>query len=884
MSTSLSFHEHPYAGFLHTVEKPARYVGGEFGQIRKSWDQVRAHVCLAFPDIYDIGMSHLGTRILYKVLNAESDILCERAFAPWHDMEKELRARSLPIVSLESARPLREFDVVGISLQHELVFSNALTLLDLGGIPLRASERAESDPLVLGGGSIATHPEPMAPFFDAFVVGDGEQKAVEVARRWAEDRDAGLSRQARLRRLAALGGVYVPALYSTRADPQTGRIVVDRPLFDDVPLPVRRAFVADLDSFPFPEQFPVGGPEAVFERLSIEIARGCMQGCRFCQAGMIFRPQRDRDPARLAELIGRAVSWAGEDEVALTSLSTADYPHVGELIGELSDRLGPCNVALGVSSLRAYGLTDEVLDQIRKVRATGLTFAPEAGSQRMRDLINKNITEEQIFATAERVLTRGWDRLKFYFMIGLPTETEQDVLDIVETTARAREAGRRGRGKGRPPKVTASVSTFAPKPHTPLQWERMLGPQEVIGRQHMLKDRARARNVDLKVHPMHGSILEGLLCRGDRRLADVIETAWRNGARFDAWESAMPWDTWMAAVRACEVDLDSYLAELPIDSTLPWAHIDVGVAHDFLLKERDKARKGKLTPVCGRPYSAVEGREPSNDKLVCFHCGAGCDLETMAVGRKRSGEKLAALRARPHEQEKVEPPPQIEPVRYRIRFEKLGKASLLGHLDLVRELPRVLRRAGMPLWYSQGFHPKAVMSFAPALSLGVPSFDEYVDVKTSTEIDVVDVVQRLATLSQEGLRFLEISRLQPGAPAIGAEIVAARYLLGLPPELQSRALAVVGDRSWEQVVATRTKGDVERSFPLREYVESVEPGDASDVETLARAGIRGTWAPVRVVLRVLPSGVARLQEVADALCGQAETDFRAVRMELRLKS
>jgi radical SAM family uncharacterized protein/radical SAM-linked protein len=921
-----AFHQHPYAGFLHEIEKPARYVGGEFGQVRKRWEQVSARVCLAFPDLYDIGMSHLGTRILYSELNAQPDLLCERAFAPWHDMEKQLRARQLPLLSLESARPLGDFDVVGISLQHELVFSNVLTLLALGGIPLRACDRTDAAPLVLGGGSIATHPEPMAPFFDAFVVGDGERKAAEVARCWAAER--GQPRAERLRKLAALGGVYVPSLYSTRLEPRNAREVVEGPLHPGVPFPVRRAFVDDLDAFPFPEQFPVGGPEAVFERLSIEIARGCMQGCRFCQAGMIFRPQRDRDPVQLAELIERAVRWAGDDEVALTSLSTADYPFIGELIGELTGRLSACNVALGVSSLRAYGLSEQVFEALRKVRATGLTFAPEAGTQRMRDLINKNVTEEQILLTAERALRRGWDRLKFYFMIGLPTETEDDVAAIVETTARAREAGRRGRQKGRPVKLTASVSTFAPKPHTPLQWEKMSGPEEVLDKQRVLKDRARLRNVDLKVHALYGSILEGLLCRGDRRLADVIERAWSKGARFDAWEGAVSWDAWMAALAECGMELGPWLAELPLDAPLPWDHIDVGLEQSFLKRERERAMRGSLTPACGRPLHDQE-QEGSTDKLVCVRCGVQCDLPEMASRRAGQKQRLATLRSRsaqaaapPNDAVCVEPQagpvPEVEsaakepegdaaiaatqaapaaqgdvkeqpgrgaavrePVRYRLRFEKLGKASLLGHLDLVRELPRVLQRAGLPLWYSQGFHPKAVMSFGPALSLGVPSFEEFADVKATEEVDAAQLLERLAQVSPEGLRFVQVQALARGAPAIGQVLQRAEYLLGLPCELQDRVRGSVQDRLWCTTVVRRSRDGAERAIDLAALVEQVQLGTEADREQLAAGGIAGSWFVLRASLRMGPSGTPRLQELADVLAGAQDTAFRAARVALK---
>ncbi|MFI5302665.1 MAG: TIGR03960 family B12-binding radical SAM protein, partial [Polyangiales bacterium] len=434
--------EHPYASFVHLVQKPARYLGGEFGARTKQWEAVEARVCLAFPDVYDIGMSHLGFKILYKLLNDDPRTLAERAYTPWVDMEAQLRARGLPLVSCESARPLRDFDVVGFSLQFELTYTNVLTMLDLGGIPLRTAARGEDDPLVIAGGPTATHPEPIAPFLDAIVIGDGEERAGEVARTWSALKRDGVARAERLRALARLAGVYVPSLYATRRDPDTGFSVIDRPLAPEAPLPVVRTIVDDLNRFPFPDDGPIGGPEAIFDRMSIEIARGCTEGCRFCQAGMIYRPVRERDPEQVVATVVSAVKKSGYDEASLTSLSTADYSCIAPLVKRVADELAPKQVSLGVSSLRAYGLEENVLDDVARVRATGVTFAPEAGTQRMRDVINKNVTEEQLMQTAERVFARGWQSMKLYFMIGLPTEQEEDVRAIPRVGGRARAIGK----------------------------------------------------------------------------------------------------------------------------------------------------------------------------------------------------------------------------------------------------------------------------------------------------------------------------------------------------------------------------------------------------------------------------------------------------------
>lgn len=913
-----SFADHPYASFLHEVEKPARYIGGEFGQIRKNWQRVGSRICLAFPDIYDVGMSHIGTRILYHVLNGEPDILCERAFAPWFDLEARLRQQGLPLVSLENARALREFDVVGISLQHELVFTNCLTLLDLGGVPLRACDRTDADPLVLAGGSVATHPEPVAPFFDAFVVGDGERKAVEVTRQWTTDRRDGMDRQARLRRLAALGGVYVPALYETRLDESTGRTVVGRPTCEEAPFRIRRALLADIDDVPFPETFPTGGPETIFDRLSVEIARGCMQGCRFCQAGMIFRPERERDPQQLVDIIERAVRAGGHDELSLTSLSTADYTRIGELVRDVSERLQGQSVAIGVSSLRAYGLDDGVLDQIRQVRATGLTLAPEAASQRLRDVINKNIDDDQILQTADRALHRGWDRLKLYFMIGLPTETIEEVSGIVAMMARLRQVGRRARARGRPVRVTGSVSTFVPKPHTPFQWFAMDGLETIAHKQGVLRDAARERNIDLKVHEAHGSVLEGILSRGDRRLAEVIERAWRMGARFDAWDGRVKWQIWCDALQQCGLSSSMYLDELPIDGALAWDHIDVGVSREFLLKERDRSLRGVTSPPCGRPAArrlqqSSEVEPPDEAKLVCLRCGVDCDLDVMRERLKHASTppSPAASRDAPSEASPQSPVVAsalpgamaeaqsglpavgsvVEPTRCRMRFEKLGRSALMGHLDLVRELPRVLRRAGVPLCYSKGFHPKPVLSFGPALSLGVPSFEEYVDFKTPGPVDVDAWMGAVSECCAEGLRVTAISRLGKNDPPIGRVVIGASYVLALSP---AHLLAAGDDHSIADYIArwfampdtrvVRNVNGVDRELDLRTSIRGMELGDSSDLATLALAGVSGTWCPVRVEVRFGSSSTPRMVEIARALTGSEATPFRAVRTRLALAS
>jgi radical SAM family uncharacterized protein/radical SAM-linked protein len=670
---------HLYADFIDRVAKPMRYLGGEYQAVIKDDAAVSARVCLAFPDVYDIGMSHLGTKIIYSLLNRDPRIACERAFAPWLDMEAELRERGLPLISLETQRPLCEFDVVGISLQYELTFTNVLTLLDLGRIPLRSADRAEDATLVLVGGPTASHPEPIAPFIDAAFIGEAEELLPPLVLAWAALRRE-ITAGARTRRdaLAELAGtfpLYVPALYATSVDAATGMTVVGAPLDPRVPARVSRAMVADLDKYPFPSDTPVPYAEAVFERASVEIARGCTEGCRFCQAGMIYRPVRERSPQSIADSLIGGVERAGYEETGLTCLSTADFSSITPLVKQLAGELRKRGVSMSVASLRAYGLNEDLLDELALTRISGLTFAPEAGTQRMRDVVNKNVTEAHIEESSRRVYSRGWHRLKLYFMIGLPTEDDDDVRGIVETGWRMLHIGR---GLvGHRAEITVSVSSHVPKPHTPLQWCAQDPEPEIRRKQGLLRQAAGAGNgrggrggrdtgLKLKHHNSGISFIEGVLARGDRRLAGVIEAAWRAGARFDGWDEVFDLERWAVALEAHGVDVAAYLGTRPVTARLPWDHIDVGLEDGFLLDEYRKALKGRASPPCGKVagmlihHTNLADAEPDRRKLVCYDCGVACDLSKMRADRlvalrtlgatqptSRSGEVVADRSALP---------------------------------------------------------------------------------------------------------------------------------------------------------------------------------------------------------------------------------------------
>lgn len=942
--------EHPYSSFIQRVAKPSRYLGGEHGEVVKDWSSVEGTLCLAFPDIYDVGMSHLGFKILYSIVNAHPKLLAERCYAPWTDMEAELRARNEPLRSLETFRPLRDFDVVGFSLQFELAFSNILLMLETGGIPLRSDARSEDDPLILAGGPNATHPEPLTAFIDAFVVGDGEEKTPEVLLTWSALKKAGVPRVERLRALAKLGGIYVPSLYDVALDDESKLLYVTQKAGEDaLPLPVKRAFLPNISAYPFPSDGPVANTETVFDRVSVEIARGCTEGCRFCQAGMIYRPVRERDPQEIVDTILKAVREGGYDEASLTSLSTADYSAISPLVREVMSKLEKERVSLSVSSLRAYGLTEELLNEIQKVRATGLTFAPEAGSQRMRDVVNKNVTEEQLMETAERVFSRGWSKMKLYFMIGLPTEEEEDVRGIVLTGAKARDIGRRAQ-RGRTPEVTVSVSTFVPKPHTPFQWCSMDTRETVLGKQRILKDVSRQTKVKLRTHDSEGSWLEGVLARGDRSLCDAIERAYLNGARFDCWEEKLKLEVWVEAFDHYGIETGRFLGTIPTTAKLPWDHIDVGLEQGFLAKEYRKAVKNRLSPPCGKAvgnfvhHTNVEAHDADPKKFVCYNCGVACDLTQMRTERRDFLVKLNALVRKPPKSEAVaralalpldvqeanaqaaeaqaaevpdtedtrpdaiiaaepvraaararpidtrrKPTANFDqgvPLRVRIAYTKLGRAAFRGHLDLVRLLPRIFRRLDLPMYYSQGFHPKPEMTFGPALPLGVASHAEYVDVKLiqAPGIDENSIRERLLGASLESISFTDAVVLGANDGGVGKVIDRAEYVIGLP----AAALEVLGVKDAEGLrahIAQRQAGPmtvvrdakgIKRTIRVADYLRDVEVGAGG--EALRNAGIEGDLVPFRFGVVMTGQGGVRPVEVLEVLLTDAEIPVRIVRV------
>ncbi len=757
---------------LPLVEKPARYLGTEIGVLRKRRrDQVAW--LLILPDVYEIGMSHQGLRILYDILHRREDALAERAFAPWTDMEALMRREGIPLFSLESRTPAREFDLVGFSLQYELLGSNVLNLLDLGGIPLRSRDRGEDDPLVVAGGPCTGNPEPLADFIDFFLIGDGEDLVGRITSTVAEMR--GRPRAERLLALARLPGVYVPRFYEPIY--RGGRQVAVSPVAE-VPPRIVRTFVRDLDRAGYPERPLVPIIEAVQDRLTLEIQRGCTHGCRFCQAGIFYRPVRERSPESLITQIGHGLPATGWDEISLSSLSSADYSRIRPLTRTLMSVLGPEHIGLSFSSLRVDTFSVELAELVSQVRKTGFTFAPEAGSGRLRDVINKRVSDSDLIRSVEATFSRGWRRVKLYFMIGLPTETEQDVRAIATLSERVLAVGRRHTKRAQ---VTISVGSFVPKAHTPFQWEAFAGREALHAKLRLLKAHTRRRGLQLKWHDPESSYLEAVFSRGDRRLGEVLLRAWEKGGRFDGWSDHFSIARWEEAFRETGLDAERFTAALPPETPLPWDHIDLGTTKAFLLRERERSHSGELSPDC---------------RLApCLGCGLGC--QPTPLERSRDGEDSpdwermrTGLVAALGQGETA----GGEPRRYRIVYAKTGRLRFISHLEIARLLARLLRMARWPVAFSAGHHPHPKISFGPPLPLGVEGTHELFDVQTIGPLSG-GALDRLAESAPAGLDLKTVREIEGRPRSLAAAAAAAHYEVWMPEDVSRLAR---GERRIEQ--------------------------------------------------------------------------------------
>jgi radical SAM family uncharacterized protein/radical SAM-linked protein len=716
------------------LRNPLQYLNGEVNAVHKDFEKAAARVALVFPDLYELGMSHLGLKILYEIINDREEYLAERAFAPAKDREDQLRALGLPLGSLESGRPLRDFDLVGITLPYELTCTNVLNILDLAGIPLAASERADDDPLVGGGGPGTANPEVLAEFFDFFLIGDGEEAVLEIAAVLASGR--GRPRRETLEKLARIEGVYVPSLYP-----------------GDLP-PIRRRILLDLDSAPYPVRPPVPYLETTHDRVTVEIARGCIQRCRFCQAGIVYRPYRERSPATVLSMAEEGLASTGYDDLSLAALSCGDYRRLESLLAELMARYGREHVSISLPSLRPGTITEGILREIKKVRRTGFTIAPEAGRQRLRDVVSKGVTEKEILQTCTRLFREGWGRIKMYFMVGLPTETEEDREAIIALAAKIRRLGKET--LGRFPLLSVSVSSFVPKPHTPFQWSPQLTPSQLHPILESLRARLKKKGIAFKWHQPELSALEGAISRGDRRLAGVIRTAWAKGRTFDGWTESFEFGPWEEAFQEHGIDLDEYIGRSRSpEEPLPWDHLTPRDLREFLLEEQRLALQAIPSPPC----------DPSD----CPSCGLCEDYSV-------PGEEAETSRSTTGQ----EPPPAPVAGKVRLEFVKYGRLKYLPHLSLLRTFHRALRRAGIPVAYSQGHTPHPRIQPGPPLPMGYEGDREYIDVETSSVFNPAEIARRLNETLPEGLEIRQAAAVPKGSRALFDIIDLQTYRAVLP--------------------------------------------------------------------------------------------------------
>lgn len=800
--------------FLPAVTRPGRYLGHEYNSVRKTWASVDIRFALIFPDLYEIGMSHQGLQILYHILNNDNRILAERCYCPDLDAEKILQKTGHTITSLESARPLKDFDVIAITLPYELCYTNILTLLNAAEIPFYAVEREASFPLIIGGGAGSFNPEPVADFFDAILLGDGEEAIIDIADTISTLRDKTLSKQEILKRLADIEGLYIPSHFQPEYD-RHGHIQAIHRKDGEKDFILRRV-IKDINEIDHLLHPIVPNAKIVHDRLGIEVARGCTRGCRFCQAGITYRPVRERKPEKILQLARQGIEDSGFDELALLSLSTGDYSCLEQTLPTLMDAFAKDFVSIAMPSMRVGTLTPKIMDQIKRVRKTGFTLAPEAGSERLRRVINKGISEEDLITTCRDAFGLGWKVLKLYFMIGLPTETEQDIDEIVELVKKTIKEKNKGQAKGKK-QITVSVGTFVPKPHTPFQWDKQLTVDESTAYIYRLRNNLPRKGCNFKYHSPRLSYLEGVFSRGDRRLAKLIETAWRAGARLDGWDEHFNLNRWQEAASICQLDLDDYLRRRDVDELLPWQHLHTGIDVQFLKDELTKSKEEVYTPDCR--YHA------------CQKCGL-CDFKSLfpvVYNRLHEPVNTTDFQQTTHGQNHEQLVKANERIHYKymVHYSRTGDICYLGHLEILQVVFRSLRRAGITTHFSQGFNPSPKISFGPALPVGTESLDEFFIMDLPKPLkNPENTAKQLNNKLPPGLKVFNIT-LHSGKIA---QNILTSYTLTLERPLSEKERKQAKDfLNSNTFTLSKTRKGKSRDIDIRPLIKTFEPSGVDSI-------------------------------------------------------
>ncbi|MCX6826267.1 MAG: TIGR03960 family B12-binding radical SAM protein [candidate division Zixibacteria bacterium] len=818
--------------FFPYVNKPGRYIGGELGIIVKD-PKDRLKMALGYPDMYEIGMSYLGTQILYNLINSDDRFLCERFYAPDKDAEEVLRRDSIPLFSLESFRPLKEFDLIGFTVAYEMVYSNLLNILNLSGLPLRSADREENHPLIIAGGPVVHNPEPIAPFIDLFYIGDAEDNIIKILESLYNGR--GLSKSEKLERIVR----EVPSLYVPRFYDSTTHL----PLTDFAPPKIQSHRIKTLKNEYYPKRPLVPFIETVHDRLSAEIMRGCPRGCRFCQATAIYRPVRLRPKDEIIAQVHDQIDKTGFDEVTLLSLSSSDYPDIFPLATQLSRELYDKKVALSMPSMRPGTLTPELANSLKLTRKTGLTFAPEAGTQRLRDLIRKNITEHELYDTIRLAFENGWTTVKLYFMIGLPTETMDDIKGILQMIRNVSNIARTIKGKN---SINVTISPFSPKSHTPFQWDEQPSPDSIREKSDFIRKNANSQFVNIKLRDPHLAFLEGVLGRGGQELATVIETAYRKGARFDGWTEGFDFELWLNAFRENNIDPYIHLREKPFSESLPWSHIELDISVEHLIQERN--RTSALLKEVNRSTEAIAPIEETKED------------DDSAFGRspKKSIQKTSVAPTR---------------TQVRVKWGRQGLVRFLSHLDNIRAIERSIRRSGLPVEYTQGFHPHMKISYGPPLPLGFTSEAEYFDLSLEKPFQP-EMAARLSAALPDGF-FLNMTKpIINLKESLSSRLNRAVYRVSMA-ELPDTAEKLASLLSLEKVEAIRVAKEERRLIDIRPAIFKLEyrKRDATNSEI----------PKIYMELGLGNAGYARPQEVmlAAGLCHEEELPALAIhRQEL----